>query len=191
MQILVYFLSAFGLIAVAFIVFRVVVRRDYVRRQRLTALSSFLELLVWTLYMAFPYIYNPPQWALIWLPDVPVSATVRTLGLIGVFLGIATAFGTMIWFGLQRAFGLEVSRLIRTGPYRVTRNPQVVGGTLMVVGTAVIWPSWYALGWVLLYFVVAHLMVITEEEHLRDVFGEEYKEYCKRVPRYFGIARSR
>jgi protein-S-isoprenylcysteine O-methyltransferase Ste14 len=26
--------------------------------------------------------------------------------------------------------------------------------------------------------------VRTEEEHLLDVFGEEYKQYCERVPRY-------
>jgi protein-S-isoprenylcysteine O-methyltransferase Ste14 len=27
-------------------------------------------------------------------------------------------------------------------------------------------------------------MVLTEEEHLRDVFGDEYARYCERVTRY-------
>lgn len=54
----------------------------------------------------------------------------------------------------------------------------------MVLGIALRWPSWYALGWMLLFVAMIHMMVITEEEHLRDVFGEEYVRYCKKVPRY-------
>jgi len=37
--------------------------------------------------------------------------------------------------------------------------------------------------------VLAHLMILSEEEHLRDVFGEEYERYCERVPRYLGLRR--
>jgi protein-S-isoprenylcysteine O-methyltransferase Ste14 len=58
---------------------------------------------------------------------------------------------------------------------------------LLVIGAVVLWPSCYALGWVVLYGIVAHMMVLTEEDHLRDVFGEEYERYCGRVPRYLGI----
>jgi len=57
---------------------------------------------------------------------------------------------------------------------------------MMVIGVAVLWPSWYALGWVLLA-AVFHIMVLTEEENLRNVYGEEYTQYCKRVPRYIGF----
>jgi protein-S-isoprenylcysteine O-methyltransferase Ste14 len=59
----------------------------------------------------------------------------------------------------------------------------------MVIGCAVLWPSWYALGWVVLYGVIGHVMVLTEEEHLRNVYGEEYTVYCKQIPRYVGIPR--
>ena len=78
---------------------------------------------------------------------------------------------------------------MQSGPYRITRNPQIVGGSLLVIGTTLLWPSWYALGWIALYGVVAHLMVITEEENLHRVFGEEYAQYCERVPRYLGQVR--
>jgi len=27
-------------------------------------------------------------------------------------------------------------------------------------------------------------VVLTEEEHLRNIYGEEYVQYCKQVPRY-------
>jgi protein-S-isoprenylcysteine O-methyltransferase Ste14 len=189
MRVAVYIISAFLLVIVASLVFRIFVRRDYQRKGRLTLLSGFLELLIWALYMGFPYIYNPPEWASFWSRDVPVDTPLRVIGVICILLGLASAFGTMFWFGLRRAFGLEVNALKHTGPYRVTRNPQIVGGSLLVIGSAVLWPSWYALGWVVLYAVVAHMMVFTEEEHLRAVFGQENERYCERVPRYLGFPR--
>lgn len=184
-----YLLSALVLAVVAFLVFRVLVRRDYRQSNRLTPLTGYSELLVWGLYMGFPYLYNPPEWISFWSNDVPVSAPVRIAGLVVIALGFLSAFGTMFWFGLRRAMGQEVNRLVQSGPYRVTRNPQIVGGSLLVIGIALLWPSWYAVGWIALYGMVAHLMVITEEEHLYQVFGEEYAQYCKRVPRYLGPVR--
>jgi protein-S-isoprenylcysteine O-methyltransferase Ste14 len=189
MQLIVYFASALLLVVAAFVVFRILVRRDYQRKGRLTPFSSFLELLIWGLYMSFPYVYNPPEWARFWSRDVPVGMALRITGLICITTGLVSAFGMMFWFGLRRAFGLKVDVLIQTGPYRVTRNPQIVGGSLLVIGSVVLWPSWYALGWMILYGVMAHMMVLTEEEHLREGYGEEYVRYCERVPRYFGVLR--
>jgi protein-S-isoprenylcysteine O-methyltransferase Ste14 len=187
MELFVYLLSAFLLVIAAWVVFRVLVRRDYRQKGRLTLFSSFLELLIWGLYIGFPSIYNPPEWVRFWSQDAPVSTPFRVAGVVCIAAGLASAFVTMFWFGLRRAFGLEVGVLIQTGPYRVSRNPQIVGGVLLVIGSAVLWPSWYALGWAVLYGVVAHLMVLTEEEHLGKVFGEEYVAYCERVPRYLGF----
>jgi len=117
---------------------------------------------------------------------VPVNAGLRTCGILCITAGLLSAFGTMSWFGLRRAFGLDVSRLLQSGPYRLSRNPQLVFGILLVVGTVILWPSWYAAGWAVLYAVIAHLMVLTEEEHLHAEYGEEYDSSCARVPRYLG-----
>lgn len=187
MELVVYIVAAVLLAVAAFVVFRILVRRDYERQGRLTVLASFLELLVWGSYMSFPYLYNPRQWVSFWSQEVPVSTPARVVGVICVTVGLVSAFGTMLWFGLRRAFGLQVKGLIQGGPYRMTRNPQLVGGSLLVLGTVVLWPSWYAAGWAVLYGVVGHLMVLTEEEHLQKVFGEEYVRYCQRVPRYVGL----
>ena len=187
MRVVAYFASSFLLIVIAFAVFRVVVRRDYRRKGRLTLASSILQVLVWGLYMSFPYIYNPPGWVRFFSPDVPVGALVRVAGLICIAVGLVSAFGTMIWFGLRRAIGLQVDELLRRGPYRISRNPQLAGGSFLVIGTVLLWPSWYALGWAVLYGVVGHLMVMTEEEHLREVYSEEYERYCGQVPRYIGF----
>ena len=99
------------------------------------------------------------------------------------------AFGTMGWFGVRKALGLTPEGLTRRGPYSVSRNPQILGGYLLVIGTSLQWPSIYSLGWVLMYAIIGHWMVMTEEEHLRRVFGEAFERYCSKVPRYLGPIR--
>jgi protein-S-isoprenylcysteine O-methyltransferase Ste14 len=82
----------------------------------------------------------------------------------------------------------QQSNLLRTtGLYRYTRNPQLVAGIFIVFGYTILRPTWYAMGWILLYIVLTHLMVAAEEEHLNRVFGKEYENYCARTPRYAGF----
>lgn len=175
-----------ALLISTYLVFRVLVRRDYQRQGRLTLLSSVLELIVWLAYMAFPYLYNPPCWPYVWVCESPMHPFMRFVGYILIIHGAVVGFGSMAWLGLGRSFGRNVSDLHHSGPYKYTRNPQLLGGLLMVLGVAVLWPSWYALGWVGLWGLMSQLMVLSEEEHLKAVYGDEYSQYCTRVPRYFG-----
>jgi protein-S-isoprenylcysteine O-methyltransferase Ste14 len=180
----VYLLLAFFLLAAAYLVFRRLIRRDYLRKGHLTSLSSYLQLLVFAGLMGFPYLFNPPAWPWFWRLEGTSGFYLQLLGLSVILLGFGVAFGTMAWFGMRRAFGLEVKGLVRLGPYRFTRNPQILGGYLLVIGITIQWPSWYSLGWIILYGVIGHWMILTEEDHLRTLFGEEYKCYCEQAPRY-------
>jgi protein-S-isoprenylcysteine O-methyltransferase Ste14 len=109
---------------------------------------------------------------------------IAAVGLIGAVLGMAN-------LGFRRAFGQEVDEPQQSGLYGVTRNPQILMYGPAVIGYALLWPSWYALGWVGLYAAIAHIMVLTEEEHLRRVGGETYVRYCERVPRYIPLLAGR
>jgi len=179
----IFILIVFLLVGFAYIVFRVIVRRDYRLRGRLTPLTSTAQLIVFAELMSFPYLFNPPAWPWFWIQN-DATKQQYLLGMVIVILGFTVAFGTMGWFGMRRAFGLETRGLIRTGPYRVTRNPQALGGYLLVIGITVQWFSWFAVIWVILYGLILHWMIITEEEHLQTVFGDEYKSYCGQTPRY-------
>jgi protein-S-isoprenylcysteine O-methyltransferase Ste14 len=172
------------LLTFAYAVFRVIVRRDYRVHGRLTGWASTLQLLAFAGLMALPYLFNPPVWTLSWMLTGPTSFPQQILGLVIILLGFLVAFGTMGWFGMRRAFGLETKGLINTGPNRFSRNPQILGGYLLVIGVTVQWPSWFAIIWVVLYGVIGHWMIMTEEEHLRTTLGEEYERYCQQVPRY-------
>ena len=184
MTVVVYLILAYLLALWAYLVFRRAVRRDYLLRGRLSATTSLLQVSVFAGLFSFPYLYNPPEWPWFWRLQGSEGLTPRIAGLVLICIGFVIAFGTMVWFGLGTAFGIRVQGIVRYGPYRLSRNPQILGGYLLVIGTAVNWLSWCSLGWIVLYGLISHWMVITEEEHLRKQFGEEYDAYCMQVPRY-------
>lgn len=93
----------------------------------------------------------------------------------------------MGYLGFNVSLGQGSNRVRQSGPYRWSRNPQILAYSLIVIGLASLYPSLEAAGWVLVYAVIAQLMVLTEEEHLKNLFGEAYQTYCDRVPRYFSI----
>jgi len=185
----VYVFSALLLLVCAWVVFRVFVRRDYRRRGRLTSFSTFLECLIWGLYFAFPSIYDPFLWTRPGASSNHINPIVGSIGVAVIVFGAATVIVAMTWLGLSRSFGQQVNELRVSGPYRVSRNPQLVGSALLALGYVMLVPSWYALGWLGLYAPIAHMMVMTEEEHLRDRHGAAYDRYCMRVPRYLGFPR--
>ncbi len=80
----------------------------------------------------------------------------------------------------QERTGLRVA-----GPFRVSRNPMYLG-----VFTTLLAAVLYTLNPLVLpiaIFIVAvhHKIVLAEEAYLREAFGGEYAEYCRRVGRYF------
>jgi len=186
MSIPLYMVSAFILVVFAFITFRIFVRRSYLRRGRLTWFSSSLDFLVFFLFGTFTWLDLPSGW-----PPADVNPILRTFAWLCITIGLSVMFILIFWFGWLRAMGQKVDALIQSGPYRITRNPQTVACGIAVIGYALLWPSWHTFGWVILFSVIVHMMVLTEEEHLREIFGEEYVQYCARVPRYIDVRKTR
>ena len=180
----VYLITASLLLIGAYVTFRIIVRRDYQRRGKLTSLSSALETSVFFLWGVFTWIDLPPGWT-----PQDIHPIVNFIAWSMIIAGLTLLTIIIAWFGLRRAFGQEVNALKYSGFYRYSRNPQIMVCGMAVVGYALLWPSWHTLGWVILYVVISHMMVLTEEEHLRKTFGEEYAQYCSRVPRYLGLRR--
>jgi protein-S-isoprenylcysteine O-methyltransferase Ste14 len=75
--------------------------------------------------------------------------------------------------------------LVTDGIFQRTRNPLYVGVSAALCGIALI----FALDWELLLivpsFIVMHFAVVRREErYLERKFGEAYRRYKERVPRY-------
>ena len=79
----------------------------------------------------------------------------------------------------------RTKHLMTDGPYRFSRNPMLVGVYVYDLGILLWLQSW----WPLLVFAVEviflTLQVRSEEKRLETDFGDEYRAYKQRVPRYF------
>lgn len=123
------------------------------------------------------------------LPPVAVPGVARWVGgglFIVAGLGLAGAF-----FRAFRRAGTPVdlrkptSRLVTSGPYRLTRNPGYLSLTILSAGLAVaLDAAWAIIAVAIAAFVVDRTVVRREEEYLRNLFGAQYEEYVKATRRW-------
>ncbi len=73
---------------------------------------------------------------------------------------------------------------ITDGIYARIRHPRYVQMTLALLGYALIANYPAAYGAFLLWSAGIYAVVLLEERELRARFGEAYREYCRRVPRF-------
>jgi protein-S-isoprenylcysteine O-methyltransferase Ste14 len=87
-------------------------------------------------------------------------------------------------FNLRSTLGLG-KRLVTRGPYQFTRNPQYLCDSLNALGFMILANSWMV--WVIgiLGIILNLLAPLTEEPWLEAHFGDEYRVYKRRVPRFF------
>jgi protein-S-isoprenylcysteine O-methyltransferase Ste14 len=116
-------------------------------------------------------------------PTVAPEWVIELSEMLGYFL-LAAAALWRIWCALFIA-GSKNGELATAGPYSIVRNPLYLGNFAGAVGFgfAVEQPclaALFALAFALFYPSV----VAREEARLGQVFGEPYREYCARVPRW-------
>jgi len=177
----IYLFAYVALLIAGLFILRVVVRREYRNRGRLTPLPCTLQAVLFIAYGGFPALYLGTDW-----PAVHVNPVQRALGLFLLYGGLAILLYGMLVLGVLRSLGAGQTGLLRSGLYRCTRNPQALACGAYVVGFTLLWPSWYALGWAVLFAILIHAMVVTEEEHLRSLHGHSHDNYCRKAPRYLG-----
>lgn len=77
------------------------------------------------------------------------------------------------------------SNLVLVGPYRFTRNPIYLGCLLMLLGLVIVWSSVVtAFLLILVYIVFRYVFIKREETILEEEFGDEYRDFKKRVRRW-------
>jgi protein-S-isoprenylcysteine O-methyltransferase Ste14 len=118
----------------------------------------------------------------------PVPRALTNSGWAMVWLGLAVSLWGVLTFQLAGTtmFPFEAaSRLVRRGPYRFTRNPMYLGMTIVYVGFALVFNTVWPL--VLLPLVLWGLVrgvIRVEEAYLEKEFGDDYRDFKKRVRRW-------
>jgi protein-S-isoprenylcysteine O-methyltransferase Ste14 len=110
-------------------------------------------------------------------------------GSLGLVWSLAQHFEAAPEHGLK-VMTLAPAYLLRAGPYRFSRNP-------MYVSEVVVWAGWTLLFADPLLATLTGLFALTlkraarlEEAALAARFGEDWREYAARTPRWIGFAAS-
>lgn len=103
-------------------------------------------------------------------------------------LGEAIRFTTIAFEYIERGGKnrqVWASRLVQGGVYGLSRNPMYVGNLCIAIGMCLIAHVPLAFITIIpLFFYIYFAIVVTEEAFLRQKFGEEFTDYCRRVPRF-------
>ena len=122
--------------------------------------------------------------------DPQQSGIVAKIAGSAVVLAGATLYVACVWPFARIGRGTPAPidapiRLVIIGPYRCIRNPMYVAVLTVIFGQALAIASTalvvYGLGVALMFHVV---VIVYEEIALAHQFGEEYRDYCRRVPRW-------
>lgn len=76
-------------------------------------------------------------------------------------------------------------RLVISGPFRFSRNPLYLGALLAMIGLSIMWSSIVtAFFTILVYIIFRNFFIKKEEIILEEEFGDEYRNFKKRVRRW-------
>lgn len=133
---------------------------------------------------------------LIWLASTAFPATHITIPmakwLAAALAACGTAFAVLGVAAFRQAdttvdprLPEQSAKVVRTGIYKFSRNPMYVGFFLMLLAWSVNMQQLLAVP--LLVAFVAYLtryQIIPEERFLKNKFGDEYVDYCRKVRRW-------
>jgi protein-S-isoprenylcysteine O-methyltransferase Ste14 len=126
------------------------------------------------------------------LPVGPRLGSANKLALIAGFTFVAIGFALVALSarrfrlaGTSVVPGQPATALVSAGPYRFTRNPIYIGFILAYFGFSIVLTSmWTLLLLIPVLFILQRGVVLPEEAYLERKFGEAYRKYKARVPRW-------
>jgi len=81
-------------------------------------------------------------------------------------------------------------RPITKGVYKISRHPMYFSGFLMFIGVGISCASWIVLFLAVVWIVFWRIAVPAEERFLIEKYGDSYRDYMNRTPRWIGISKS-
>ncbi len=103
----------------------------------------------------------------------PVGLIIYVIGILGLVVSMINFKDT------------SMDQPVTKGVYKFSRHPQIVSLFIIFFGICLALGSWAALIALLLSKVLQHYGIIGEEEVCLEQYGESYRNYMGRVPRYF------
>jgi protein-S-isoprenylcysteine O-methyltransferase Ste14 len=79
---------------------------------------------------------------------------------------------------------------VTKGVYRISRHPIYLSGFVLYAGIGIAGASWVLLLCAVLWIAFFQIVVPAEERFLLEKYGNAYREYMDRTPRWIGIPKS-
>jgi protein-S-isoprenylcysteine O-methyltransferase Ste14 len=166
---IVLFFGAYGVMLISFpkhAIARLYERSDQREDQLLRRLFVVILILLWFIAVSL----TPLK-----IGDVVfvIGISVYSLGLIGFVIALANFRST------------PVDQPVTSGLYRISRHLQQLAASVSFLGIGIAIGSWSAFAFMILGVIGAHSKILAEEEACLEQYGESYKNYMERIPRYF------
>ncbi|MDC8830654.1 methyltransferase family protein [Alteromonas gilva] len=127
-----------------------------------------------------------------WLDILPLPHPLRPLGFVLFIAGGAIGITGVVAFRQHHTTvnpysPHKASRLVDSGIFAYSRNPMYLGLVVAIVGFAFILREACGFLFALLTFIyLQRFQIIPEERTMRELFGEEFDDYCQRTKRWYG-----
>jgi len=84
----------------------------------------------------------------------------------------------------------HMDKVITKGLYRFSRNPMYVGLLLLQIGLGIACASWVYLLLTVVLMILLNANSSAEERYCLYRYGDDYRKYMNRTPRWIGIPKS-
>jgi protein-S-isoprenylcysteine O-methyltransferase Ste14 len=107
------------------------------------------------------------------------------IGLAVFLLALAVLATTVVNF-----ITTPIDKAVTKGIYGYSRNPMYLSNFLALIGIGIAAASWIILLFAVIFIISANIVAISEEHYCKEKYGDVYKEYLNRTPRWIGIPKS-
>ena len=140
--------------------------------------------------------YTPIPWIILMVVYANAGGISLLIGGLSIVLGeLIRIHGVAFIGGVSRTRTFSTGqKIITSGPFARVRNPLYVGNLLLSMGLVIcsnvevgLTPHdniYFTLLFVLFFFLQYIPIVNWEENNLKSIFGKDYEDYLKKVPRW-------
>lgn len=103
-----------------------------------------------------------------------------------LIFAVALVVATTAFFNIASA---PADKPVTRGVYKISRHPMYFSGFLMILSVGISCASWIVLFLAVIWIVFWRIVVPAEERFLIEEYGDSYRDYRDRTPRWIGIPK--
>ncbi len=111
---------------------------------------------------------------------IKINSNIFIIGIIVFMVGII-----LTTISLHNYITTPLNEQVKKGIYKFSRNPIYASYNILGFGIALLTGSWIIFILHIIEIITCHLKVLDEEKYCINKYGNEYKAYMKKVPRYY------